>query len=114
VNDTKFHIRLPGYVTELLITTKSAMISDYIDTNQPPLLPSQKMSHIYEIPFNQKITKKLGPYDDNLVLHNKIFRFKILNADENRNITDVVIVDCHTQKWYLLSDSRLFDGWTKA
>ncbi len=113
-DDTKFHIKLPG-CTELLISSKSTIdISEHLDTNQQPLLPSQKISRIYEIPFNQKITKKLGPYDDNFVLHNTIFRFKILNVDENRNITDVVIVDYNTNKWYLLSDPRLFEGWTKA
>ena len=109
-----FHINLPAHVKLLTSTKRSADVSRYIDINQPPLLPWQKLSHLDKFQFNQQVTKKVKPYDDSLILHNNIFRFKLINLGDNGKLIDAVLIDNHSSQWYLISDPTLFEGWVKV
>ncbi len=105
-------ISIPSSIKLLTYTDKSTVISQYIDNNQPNLLAGEKIKDLNKFKFSQKFTKKMGPYDDSLILHNNTFQFKVIHI-ENSKIMDVILSDCRTHQLYLINDQRLLKGWVK-
>jgi len=112
-SNSGFTINIPPTIQLIYFTDKSTPISQYIDNNRPPLPETQKIKQLHQFKFSQKITKKMGHYDDALILHNNIFQFKLVNIEDNK-IVDVIISDYHTNQLYIITDRRLFDGWVKV
>ena len=112
-NNNSFTLSIPPVVQLLSCTDKSIPISQYLDNNRPQLSVNQKITQLSEFKFSQKITKKMGPYDDAFILHNNVFQFKLVNIEHGK-IIDVVLSDCRTEQLYLINDRRLFQGWIEA